>query len=130
MSNLEEDRFEAYLKAFQPLRPDPLPEFRAKRARVRFPFAWAAAAALGGLILLAGMHDWQVKNGGVPHRVAIAPHVTQPGPLTLRDINSLLAKADSLKAGLDAVTWKNRKVQVGPGQQSALAVLGEDKEKL
>ena len=130
MSNLEEDRFEAYLRTFQPLRPDPLPEFRARSARFRFPFAWAAGAALGGLMLLAGMHDWQVEDHGTPRVVSVAPQVTQSGPLRLRDINSLLTKADSLKAGLDAVTWKPRRVQVGPGQQSALAVLGEDKEKL
>jgi len=130
VSNLEENGFEAYLKTFQPLRPDPLPEFRARSARFRFPFAWAAGAALGGGMLLAGMHDWQVKNHRAPQVVAVAPRLRQPGPLTLREINSLLTKADSLKDGLDAVTWKNRRVQVGPGQQSALAVLGEDKEKL
>jgi hypothetical protein len=81
-------------------------------------------------MLLAGMHDWQVEDHGTPRVVSVAPQVTQSGPLRLRDINSLLTKADSLKAGLDAVTWKPRRVQVGPGQQSALAVLGEDKEKL
>jgi hypothetical protein len=130
VSNLEESRFEAYLKTFQPLRPDPLPESQARSARFRFPFAWAVGTALGGLMLLAGWHDWQVKNHRAPQVVAVALQVRQPGPLTLRDINSLLTRADSLKAGLDAVAWKNRRVQVGPGQQSALAVLGEDKEKL
>jgi hypothetical protein len=126
VSNVEEDRFEAYLKTFQPLRTDPLPEVQAGGATIRFPFAWAAAAALGGLMLLAGIHDWKVTSGAAPPEIALAPRATRSSPLTLSGINSLLTKADSLKAGLDEVTWKSRRVQVRPGQQSALAVLGRE----
>jgi len=127
MSNLEDDRLEAYLKTFQPLRAEPLPEVPARGAKFTFPFAWAAAAVLAGLMLLAGVHDWKVRNGEAPSGIAVAPGNIERGPLTMSQINSLLAKADSLKAGLDEVAWKNRKVQLRPGQQSALAVLGKEK---
>jgi len=127
MSDLEEDRLEAYLKTFQPLRAEPLPDFPARGAKFTFPFAWAAAAGLAGLMLLAGVHDWNARNGEAPSGIAFAPGTPEQGPLTMSQINSLLAKADSLKAGLDEVAWRNRKVQLRPGQQSALAVLGKEK---
>ena len=125
MSNVEEDRFEAYLKTFQPLQTEPLPQVERAGIKAAFPLLWAAA--LCGLLLLAGIHDWKVTNGGAAPGITLAPQATLPSPLTLSGINRLLTKADSLKAGLDEVTWKNRKVQIRPGQQSALAVLGKEK---
>ena len=125
MSNVEEERFENYLKSFQPRYAEPLPDVHLKHEGFRAPFTWAAAAALGGLMIVAGIHDW--RRGNEPPVPAVLVGKANTGPLTLRQVNDLFRKSDSLTVGLDEVAWKSSQTSVGRGQQSALAVLGKEK---
>ena len=127
MSDLGKERFESYLKSFRPLQAEPLPATEAIKATFSFPLRWIAAAAMCGLVLAAGIRDWDVTNGRENIPVIPATQAKNPAPLTVGSANALLTQADSLKAGLDEVAWRSRRAPLGPGQQSALGILGKEK---
>ncbi len=132
----EDQRFEQYLKKFQPLAPEPLPATdKALRIRPWLVFgAWAAAAAavVVTAVLLYPRPKPDRSSDGTESVVRVAP-LPNPQPLTIGAANALLARAPSAKAAVDGVAAQAFQFQSIPsseGTQSALAVLSKEKTKL
>jgi len=137
----EGDRFEQYLKKFQPLAPEPLPSTETARGtHRRFVFgAWSAVAATIVVTVLLLRYP-RPKSGYSPDgsesraRVELqgAPP-SNPQPLTIGTANALLARAQSTKAAVDGVAaqaFQSHAIPSSAGKQSALAVLSKEKTKL
>jgi len=131
---LDDERFEAYLKQFSPLVPEPLPAVgpRHRTQRMFVLGAWAATAAailvLGALIVHVRTNRARVtetvRNVGNAER-------TQAGqPLTMRSANALMARSPSFKAMVDDLAFRSQTVPLPKGKRSAIAVLGKEKFKL
>jgi hypothetical protein len=131
---LDDERFEAYLKQFRPLVPEPLPavepSLRARRAVALG--AWAAAAVA---ILVLGALTLHIRT----NRARIAETAESVGnperlqdsqPLTMQSANALMAKAPSFKAMVDGMWFRSQAVPLPKGKRSAVAVLGKEKIKL
>jgi hypothetical protein len=130
----DDERFEAYLKQFRPLAPDPLPTEERGRASRRWSAlrAWIAATAA---ILILGAISMHIRPNRVaaPNtatNVASAEQLVPLQPLTMRSANALLATAPSFKAAVDNMAFRSQTLPVPKGKQSAVAVLGKEKIKL
>jgi hypothetical protein len=134
--NLDDDRFEIYLKKFRPLAPVPLPldisaEAARKRSRRAAIVLWAlatAVAAILAVIMLRGHAD----RAAPAEVVAKAPIGEQPPisqPLTLGAANRLLANSSSFEAALDSLEAEAASVAIPKGKVSALAVLSQENLK-
>jgi len=129
----DEGRFEANLKQFRPLVPEPLPTSGSRRrARGRFVL-WAGAAA--GVAILVGAAALHIHTQGVRvAETASSPATTDPftdlQPLTMRSANALIVKAPSFKALADGMAFRSQTIPVPKGKLSAVTVLGKEKIKL
>ncbi len=129
----DEERFEANLKQFRPLVPEPLPTSGSRhRSRGRFVL-WAGAAA--GVAILVGAAALHIHTQGVRvAETASSPSTTDPftdrRPLTMRSANALIVKAPSFKALADGMAFRSQTIPVPKGKLSAVAVLGKEKIKL
>lgn len=134
MPTLDDERFEAYLKQFSPLVPEPLPAVgpRHRTQRMFVLGAWAATAAailvLGALIVHVRTNRARVtetvRNVGNPE------HIQAGQPLTMRSANALMARSPSFKAMVDDLAFRSQTVPLPKGKRSAIAVLGKEKFKL
>jgi hypothetical protein len=131
---LDDERFEAYLKQFRPLVPEPLRAVEPRPgARRKFILgAWAAAAAT---IVVLGAVTFHVraKNHRVAERIGNAgslERLQESQPLTMRSVNALMAKAPSFKEMVDGMAFHSQTVALPNGKRSAVAVLGKEKIKL
>jgi len=130
---LDDERFEAYLKQFRPLDPEPLPEPKSRRqTRARF-FLWAGAAA--AVVILGGVALLRIRTEK-PRAVetntysAIPDRLTDGKPLTMRSANALMAKTPSFKALVDDMAFHSRTIPLPNGKRSAVAELSKEKIKL
>jgi hypothetical protein len=129
----DEERFEAYLKQFRPLVPEPLPTSGSRhRARGRFVL-WAGAAA--GVAILVGatalhIHTKRVRVAETTSSPATTDPFADRQPLTMRSANALIVKAPSFKALADGMAFRSQTIPVPKGKLSAVAVLGKEKIKL
>ena len=123
----DDEQFQAYLKRFQPLAPDPLPA--TARARRTHPFlGLAAAAALIAFAIFAGVRDWRSVEFRPASIATPARESQKPQPLTLARANALLVQSQSFKTSLDEIALNSNRLKLGQGQQSALGVLGTEKK--
>ena len=129
----DEERFEAYLKQFRPLVPEPLPTSGSRnRARGRFVL-WAGAAA--GVAILVGatalhIHTKRIRVAETTSYPATTGPFTDLQPLTMRSANALIVKSPSFKALVDGMAFRSQTIPVPKGKLSAVAVLGKEKIKL
>jgi hypothetical protein len=129
----DDERFEAYLKQFRPLVPDPLPRGEPGRpSRHSLVLrAWLAAVA----ILLIAAIGLRIRSNRVAapetgSDAAIAERSIPPLRLTMRSANALLATAPSYKAAVDTLAFQPREAPLAPGQISAITVLRKERIKL
>ena len=132
MPTPDDERFERYLKQFRPLLPDALPTSTPERSsRRHWVFGiWSAGAAaliILGLIGFRAKHSRVFERPGNPQPVSIASPMR---PLTMREVNSLLATAPSYKAVLDEMAFHSQSSTVLKDKHSAVAVLSKEKMKL
>jgi len=131
---LDDERFEAYLKQFRPLVPDPLPAVEPNSgARRKFVLgAWVAAAVaivvLGALTFHIRTNRARVTENVV--NVGNPEHLQDRQLLTMWSANALMAKAPSFKAMVDGMAFRSQAVPLPKGRRSAVAVLGKEKIKL
>jgi len=131
---LDDERFEAYLKQFRPLVPEPLPavgpRHRARRAIILGAWAVTASAilVLGALTLHLLTNRARVTE--TVRNVANPEHLQASQPLTMQSANALMARAPSFKAMVDDMAFGSRTVPLPKGKRSAIAVLGKEKIKL
>jgi hypothetical protein len=128
-----DDQFEAYLKRFQPLIPDPLPALEHTRVVRRLPWLAGSIAAVA-LMTIGGVLVWRVESPQV-----VVPVVTKLessdmrppiGPLTQQNTNEWLVRAPSFKTAIDHLGFRPETSSIQQGKQSAVAVLSEERIKL
>lgn len=133
MPTLDDERFEAYLKQFRPLVPEPLPTVgsghQARRRFVLWAGAVAAVVVLAGTIALH-VHTERVRVPETTRHLATPDRLTDGQPLTMRSANALMAKSPSFKALVDDMAFRSQTIPFPKGKCSAVAVLGKEKIKL
>jgi hypothetical protein len=129
--NLDDERFEKYLKQFRPLAPDRLPiEIRHAPRRHLALAIWAVGAMA---IVIIGVASLWIVNHRITHQSSDAASVKLPArtpSLTMRDANDLLVKAPSYKAVMNELAFPPKSSTISNNKQSALAVLSKEKIKL
>jgi hypothetical protein len=130
----DDEQFEAYLKRFQPIIPEPVPTISVGGFSQRsFSLgAWLAAVAV---MILMGLGVFHVRG----NRIQVSStsgagtftrRVAPPEPLTMQSANAWLATAPSFKAAVDSLAFHPQIGSLPQGKQSALAVLSKEKIRL
>jgi len=132
--DLDDEQFETYLREFRPLVPDAPPVRDLRPARNRRRPLILAAVALGVVAsVILGVASFRLLNyrGSIDfNRTASVGGLVSRQPLTLRDVNGLLATAPSYKSAMDELVFPRHRSIVPDQSQSALAVLAKEKIKL
>ena len=126
----DDERFETYLKRFDPIAPELLPRPKvsfASRHRFRIGVCFAAAAIVLVGILIFRTRGSQVVLSPVPETTQDRSHFE---PLTMRSANAWLTASPSFKAAIDDLSFRSQSVVIPKGKQSAVAVLSKEKIKL
>ena len=132
MPNLDDERFEIYLKRFRPAMPDTLLVDKSGPVpRRHLVLAIWAVGAVAMVIL--GVASLRILN----HRIVVDSNrsgsvqwLGPTPPLTMHDANALLAKAPSYKALMNELALRPNSSTLSKNKQSAFAVLGKEKIKL
>jgi hypothetical protein len=129
--NLDDERFEKYLKQFRPLAPDGLPAEIRRAPRGHSALAiWAVGATA---IVIIGVPSLWIVNDRITHQSNHSASVNLPTrtpSLTMREANELLVKAPSYKAVMNELAFPPKSSTTSNDKQSALAMLSEEKTKL
>jgi len=129
--NLDDEQFEKYLKQFRPLVPDLLPiEIRHAPRRHLALAIWAVGAMAIGIIGVASLWIVNHRITSQSNHSALVKLPTRTPLLTMRAANDLLVKAPSYKAVMNELAFPPKSLTISNDQQSALAVLSEEKIKL
>jgi len=130
----DDEPFEAYLKRFHPVAPEPVPTFSVGHSSRRSSprRIWLVAVAA---ILVMGAVILQVRSSrNVVSNTASDPAVSErhapSEPLTMRSANAWLATAPSFKAAVDDLAFRSQTSPLPKGKQSAVAVLSKEKIRL
>jgi hypothetical protein len=130
----DDKQFEAYLKRFHPIAPEPVATIRFGDVSRRWLSlgAWSVAVAatlvIGTVILQVRRNRVVVPN--TPYDVAFAERHAPVGPLTIRMANGWLLTAPSFKAAVDGLAFRSQTSSLPQGKQSAVAVLSKEKIRL
>ena len=131
----DDGKFEAYLKRFHPIPPEPVPTLSLSHSRRRSPPLRIWLAATAAIFLLVGAVVFRSRNGRTivtntaGNAEVVARHAL-PEPLTTRSANAWLAKAPSFKAAVDDLAFDSQTSPLPQGKQSAVAVLSKEKIRL
>jgi len=130
----DDEQFEAYLKRFHPIAPEPLPTLSVGHPSRRSPplGIWLAAVAA---ILVVGAVILHIRSNRVvvsktASAVPFAEWHAPSEPLTMRSANAWLATAPSFKAAADGLAFRSQPSPLPQGKQSAVAVLSKEKIRL
>ncbi len=134
MQTPDDEQFEAYLKRFHPIAPEPVPALRVGSA-FQHSFSLRAWLATAAAILVIGAVIFHIRGD----RVVVPNTVRDVGfserhvpsePLTMRSANAWLATAPSFKAAVNDLAFRSQTSPLPQGKQSAVAVLSKEKIKL
>jgi hypothetical protein len=131
----DDEKFEVYLRRFDPIAPEPIPELGLSyRSQHSFRLgAWlAASAAIAFAAGAAILHHRGAQTIGLKaHPGMTSVENREPlEPLTLRRANTLLTTAPSFKAAIDGLAFCFQSESIPNSRQSAMAVLSKEKIKL
>jgi hypothetical protein len=130
----DDEQFEAYLKRFHPIAPEPVPTLSVGHSSRRSLSlgTWLAAVAaiivIGAVILHIRSNRVVVSN--TASDVVFAERHAPSEPLTMRSANAWLATAPSFKAAVDDLAFRSQTSPLPQGKQSAVAVLSKEKIRL
>jgi hypothetical protein len=130
----DDEQFEAYLKRFHPIAPEPVPTLSVGHSSRRSPplGIWLAAVAailvIGAVILHVRSSRIVVSN--TASDAAVSERHAPSEPLTMRSANAWLATAPSFKAAVDDLAFRSQTSPLPQGKQSAVAVLSKEKIRL
>lgn len=134
MQTPDDEQFEAYLKRFHPIAPEPVPTLSVGHSSRRSPplGIWLAAVAailvIGEVILHVRSSRIVVSN--TASDAAVSERHAPSEPLTIRSANAWLATAPSFKAAVDDLAFRSQTRPLPQGKQSAVAVLSKEKIRL
>ena len=134
MQTPDDEQFEAYLRRFHPIAPEPVPTLSVGHSSRRSPplGIWLAAVAamlvMGAVILLIRSSRIVVSN--TASDAAVVERHAPTEPLTIRSANVWLATASSFKAAVDDLAFRSQTSPLQQGKQSAVAVLSKEKIRL
>lgn len=133
MQTPDDEQFEAYMKRFHPIAPEPVPTAGTARSSRRSISLWIGVGAAA--VLVMGVLVLQIRSNRdvVPNTmrdVALAERPAPSEPLTVRSANTWLEAAPSFKAAVDGLAFRSQSSPLPQGKQSAVAVLGKEKIKL
>ena len=134
MQTPDDEQFEAYLKRFHPIAPEPVPTLSVGHASRRSPplGIWLAAVAailvIGAVILHVRSSRIVVPN--TARDAAVSERHAPSEPLTMRSANAWLATAPSFKTAVDDLAFRSQTSSFPQGQQSVVALLSKEKIKL
>lgn len=134
MQTPDDEQFEAYLKRFHPITPEPVPTLSVGHSSRRSPplGIWLAAVAailvIGSVILHVRSSRIVVSNKASD--AAVSGWHAPSEPLTMRSANAWLATAPSFKAAVDDLAFRSQTSPLPQGKQSAVAVLSKEKIRL
>ncbi len=134
MQTPDDEQFEAYLKRFHPIAPEPVPTLSVGHSSRRSPplGIWLAAVAailvIGAVILHVRSSRIVVSN--TASDAAVSERHAPSEPLTIRSANAWLATAPSFKAAVDDLAFRSQTRPLPQGKQSAVAVLSKEKIRL
>lgn len=134
MQTPDDEQFEAYLKRFHPIAPEPVPTLSVGHSSRRSPplGIWLAAVAailvVGAVILHVRSSRIVVSN--TASDAAVSERHAPSEPLTIRSANAWLATAPSFKAAVDDLAFRSQTRPLPQGKQSAVAVLSKEKIRL
>ena len=134
MQTPDDEKFEAYLRRFRPIAPEPIPTLSVGHSSRRSPplGVWLAAVAA---ILVIGAVIVHVRSS----RIVVSYTSSDAGfserhapsePLTMQSANAWLATAPSVKAAVDDLAFRSQTGPIAQGKQSAVAVLSKEKLRL
>ena len=131
MQTHDDEQFEAYLKRFHPIAPEPVPTLSVGHSSRRSPslgiwlVAVAAILVIGAVILHVRSSRIVVSN--TASGAAVSERHAPSEPLTMRSANAWLATAPSFKAAVDDLAFRSQTSPLPQGKQSAVAVLSKEK---
>ena len=134
MQTPNDEHFEAYLKRFHPIAPEPVPTLSVGHSSRRSLSlgSWLAAVAavlvVGAAIL--HVHNNRVVVPNTARNVASAQRNAPSEPLTMRSANAWLATAPSFKSAVDGLAFRPHGSPLPQGKQSAVALLSKEKIRL
>jgi hypothetical protein len=130
----DDEQFEAYLKRFHPIAPEPVPALSVGHSSRRSPSLgiWLAAVAAILVIGAVALHirSSRIVVSNTASDAAVAERHAPSQPLTMRSANAWLATAPSFKAAVDDLAFRSQTSPLPQGKQSAVAVLSKEKIRL
>lgn len=134
MQTPDDEQFEAYLKRFRPIAPEPVPTLSVGHSSRRSPALgiWLAAVAAILVIGAVTLHipSSRIVVSNTASDAAVAERHAPSEPLTMRSANAWLATAPSFKAAVDDLAFRSQTSPLPQGKQSAVAVLSKEKIRL
>lgn len=124
---LEDQQFERYLRQFRPNGPEPL-LIHVNHDRPRWfwiPITVGVAACLTLALFFGIQRAPRIESISRSKETE-----AQFQPFTIARSRDLLAHSGSIKSSLDKIAFGSRSIQLRPGEQSALEILGKEKTKL
>src|SRR5512133_3494012 len=135
MQTPDDEKFETYLRRFDPISPEPIPTLTfgyASRRSLRLTAALAGFAILLVVVAADIFHTIGGRQiiGNMLHETATTETREPMGPLTLKRANSWLATSSSFKAAIDDLAFRHQSRPFPNGKQSAIEVLSKERIKL
>jgi hypothetical protein len=130
----DDEQFEAYLKRFHPIAPEPVPTLSVGEPSRRSLLLGTWLAAVAAILLIGAVilhfRGSRVVVSNTASDVAFAERHAPSEPLTMRSANAWLATAPSFKAAVDDLAFRSQTSPVPQGKQSAVAELSKEKIRL
>ena len=134
MQRHDDEQFEAYLKRFDPIAPEPVPTLnvahRSRRSLSLATWLGAVAAILVIWAVILHVRSSQIVVSNTASDAAVSERHAPSEPLTIRSANAWLATAPSFKAAVDDLAFRSQTSPLPQGKQSAVAVLSKEKIRL
>ena len=134
MQTPDDEQFEAYLKRFHPIAPEPVPTLSVGYSSRRSSSLGIWLAAVAAIIVIGAVtlhiRSSRIVVSNTASDAAVAERHAPSEPLTMRSANAWLATAPSFKAAVDDLAFRSQTSPLPQGKQSAVAVLSKEKIRL
>ena len=134
MQTPDDEQFEAYLKRFHPIAPEPVPTLSVGYSSRRSSSLGIWLASVAAIIVIGAVtlhiRSSRIVVSNTASDAAVAERHAPSEPLTMRSANAWLATAPSFKAAVDDLAFRSQTSPLPQGKQSAVAVLSKEKIRL